>query len=143
MSDINHVTLIGRLTKNPELKYTQAGKSVASFSIANDKTYVANGEKKQQTSFFNCVSWGKLGETISKYCKKGHRIGIEGRLQQRSWTDQSGQKRYAVEVVAENMQFLQARTDSNDEPKPSDEPQPDKVENAFDNPFDSDNDIPF
>jgi single-strand DNA-binding protein len=71
MSDINHVTLIGRLTKNPELKYTQAGKSVASFSIANDKTYVANGEKKQQTSFFNCVSWGKLGETISKYCKKG------------------------------------------------------------------------
>lgn len=108
-NDINRVFMIGRLTADPSLRYTQGGTSVASFSIANNRSYTAQNEKKDQTSFFNCVAWGKTGEVIAQHCKKGHRIGIEGRLQQRSWQDQSGQKRSTVEIVVENFQFLEGK----------------------------------
>ena len=104
-TDINRVFLIGRLTKDPELRYTQGGTSIASLSIANNRTYMAGSEKKEDVSFFNCIAWGKLGETISKYVKKGDKIAIEGRLQQRSW-EKDGQKRSTVEIVVENVQFL-------------------------------------
>ena len=83
MSDLNRVIEVGRLTRDPELKYTPAGTAVASFSLAVSKTWSQNGERKEQVSFFNCIAWAKLGETIAEYCKKGHRIGIEGNLQQR------------------------------------------------------------
>jgi len=106
MSDINRWYGIGRLTRDPEMKYTQGGASVASFSIASSYTYT-NGAKKESTSFFNCVAWGKTGEIIAQYFKKGHRIAIEGRLQQRSWDDQSGNKRSAVEIVVENFNFIE------------------------------------
>ena len=108
-NDINRVFMIGRLTKEPDLRYTQGGTSVTSFSIANNRSYTAQNEKKDQTSFFSCVAWGKMGEVIAQHCKKGHRIGIEGRLQQRSWQDQSGQKRNTVEIVVENFQFLEGK----------------------------------
>lgn len=108
-NDINRVTLIGRLTKDPDLRYTQGGTSVASFSIANNRSYTAQNEKKEQVSYFNCVAWGKSGEVIAQYGKKGNRIGIEGRLQQRSWQDQSGQKRNTTEIVVENFQFLESK----------------------------------
>ena len=105
-TDINRVFIIGRLTKAPELRYTQGGTAVASFTLANNKTYMQNNEKKDSCSFFNCIAWGKPGEVIAQHCKKGQRIGIEGRLQQRSWQDQNGQKRNTVEIVVENFQFL-------------------------------------
>lgn len=140
-SDINRVILIGRMVKDPELRYTQSGSSVANFSIANTRTYSVSGEKKEYTSFFNCIAWGKLGEAIAQYCKKGQRIGIEGRLQQRSWDDQNGQKRSSVEVVVENFQFLSPK--QGQEAPHAEIPQQ-QAESGFEqeNPF-SDEEIPF
>ncbi len=140
-SDINRVILIGRMVKDPDLRYTQSGSSVANFSIANTRTYSVSGERKEYTSFFNCIAWGKLGEAIAQYCKKGQRIGIEGRLQQRSWDDQSGQKRSTVEVVVENFQFLTPK--QGQEAPQAEMPQP-QADSTYedDNPF-SDEDIPF
>lgn len=108
-SDLNKVILIGRLTKDPDLRHTPNGTSVASFSIANNRTYVAGGEKKELVSYFNCVAWNKLADLIAQYCKKGNRVALEGRLQQRSWDDQEGKKRTTVEVVVDNVQFLTPR----------------------------------
>ena len=108
-SDLNRVLLIGRLVRDPELRYTANNTAVASFSVANNKSYTSNNEKKERASFFNCVAWGKTGELIAQYCKKGQRIGIEGRLEQRSWDDQSGNKRSTVEIITENFQFLSPR----------------------------------
>ena len=140
-NDLNRVILIGRMTRDAELRYTQNGMAVASFSIANNKTYTTNGEKKEQVSFFNCTAWSKVGEAISKYCKKGDRIGIEGRLQQRAWEDKDGTKRTAIDVVVENIQFLQVRPAGETENAES------QVKSMFENvpegnPF-SDDDIPF
>mgnify|MGYP000999238395 CR=1 FL=1 len=141
-SDINRVVLIGRMVKDPELKYTQGGSSVTNFSIANNRTYtVSTGEKKELTSFFNCIAWGKMGEVIVQYCKKGQRIAVEGRLQQRSWDDQNGNKRYVVEVVVENFQFLSAKGGEGAEPHEA-APDTGGMPPAGDNPF-TDDDIPF
>ena len=107
---------------------------------------MAGGEKKEQVSFFNCVAWAKTGEVIAEYCKKGQRIGIEGRLQQRSWDDQEGKKRQTVEIVVDNFQFLSAPSEGGGgggksspdmPPAPSSDQAP-----STDNPF-SDEDIPF
>ncbi|OHD65256.1 MAG: hypothetical protein A2176_05310 [Spirochaetes bacterium RBG_13_51_14] len=142
-SDLNKSMLIGRLTRDPELRYTQSGTSVCSFSIANNRTYVSGGEKKEQVSYFNCVAWGKTGEVIAEYCKKGQRIGIEGRLQQRSWNDQDGNRRNTVEVVVDNFQFLSAPRESTVDTS-SEAPSPSSTDSSpnVDNPF-SDEDIPF
>lgn len=113
MNDINAVFIVGRLTKSPELKYTQAGTAVCSFSIANNKSYVSGGEKKEQVSYFNAVAWAKLGEVTKDYCKKGHRVGITGRLQQRSWKDQNDKAHSLVEIVVENIQFLNSSKPEN------------------------------
>lgn len=108
-NDINSVFIIGRLTAAPELRYTSGGSPVANFTVANNREYKVNGEKKQFVSFVPCIAWNKLGEIIAKYCKKGQRVGIEGRLQQRSWEDQSGQKRSSFEIVVDNFQFLESK----------------------------------
>lgn len=131
MSDLNKAILIGRLTRDPELKYTKQGQAVCSFSIATNRTWVAGGEKKESVSYFNCVAWAKTAEVIAEYCKKGQRIGIDGHLQQRSWDDQDGKKRQVVEVVVDAFQFL-----STGQGSPAPEPQ------QADNPF-SEEDIPF
>jgi single-strand DNA-binding protein len=145
-SDLNKVILIGRLVRDPELRYTQGGTPVANFSIASNRTYTVNNEKKEIVSFFNCIAWNKLGEIIVQYCKKGNRIGIEGRLQQRSWEDQNGNKRSTVEVVTENFQFLTPRGDSAGGEIPVDTQQNQDFSGAIpemdSNPF-SDDDIPF
>ncbi len=139
-SDLNRVVLIGRMVRDPELRYTPNGTAVSNFSIANNRAYTSGGEKKEMVSFFNCVAWGKTGEVIVEYCKKGQRIGIEGRLQQRSWEDQDGNKRSTVEVVIENFQFLTPKgggTDASYE-ETSTASAPDMDNNPF-----SDDDIPF
>jgi single-strand DNA-binding protein len=141
-NDLNKAILVGRLTKDPELRYTQSGTAVCSFSIANNRTYVTGGEKKEQVSYFNCVAWAKAGEIIAEYCKKGNRIGIEGRLQQRSWDDQEGKRRYTVEIVVDNFQFLSGQRESASESAADpiagqQGPLPDAG-----NPF-SDEDVPF
>ncbi|HEX9503442.1 MAG TPA: single-stranded DNA-binding protein [Patescibacteria group bacterium] len=106
--DLNKVQIIGRLTRDPELRTTPSGKNVCSFSVATGFTWTdQSGQKKEQTEFHNVVAWGKLGDIINQYMKKGRQIYIEGRLQTTSWDDKtSGQKRYKTEIVAENMIML-------------------------------------
>lgn len=104
--DLNRVMLIGRLTRDPELRQTTNGTAYAKFGIANNRRYTAQGERKEEVSFFNCTAWGRQAEVINQYCRKGKQVAIEGRLQQRSWQDQSGQKQSAVDVVVENLQML-------------------------------------
>jgi single-strand DNA-binding protein len=143
-SDLNKFILIGRLVRDPELRYTQGGTPVANFSIASNRSYTVNSEKKEIVSFFNCIAWNKLGEIIVQYCKKGNRIGIEGRLQQRSWEDQAGNKRSTVEVVTENFQFLTPRESTGGDVNVEAPPQDfnGSIPEMDSNPF-SDDDIPF
>nr|DAV42064.1 MAG TPA: Single strand binding protein [Caudoviricetes sp.] len=111
---INNVVLAGRITKDIELKVTQTGKSVCSFSLAVERKFAQNGEKI--TDFINCQLWGKSAETLEKYGKKGMMIGIEGRIQTRKYTNQQGQTVYVTEVVADSFSFLEKKQ-SNDQPQ--------------------------
>lgn len=106
----NLVVLTGRLTADPELKTTQSGISVTSFSIAVDRRYRAGEEK--QTDFINVVAWRQSAEFVAKYFKKGNMIGIEGSIQTRKYTDKNGNNRTAFEVVANNVQFVETKRDS-------------------------------
>lgn len=104
-SDLNNVTMLGRLTRDVEIK--DAGKSkIAKFSIANNRFYMSGDEKKNEASFFECIAWGKTGEFIHQYGKKGDRVAISGRLQQKTWTDKEGKNRSTCEIVVENLQLL-------------------------------------
>ena len=99
----NTVTLIGNLTRDPELRYTTGGRGVASFGLAVNRRYMQNNEWQEQTSFFNIVCWGELGENVSATLTKGARTIVTGRLEQRSWETQDGDKRSVVEVVADEV----------------------------------------
>ena len=111
-SYLNRVVLIGRLTKDPELKSVGSGSTLCKFSIANNRTYTTGGERREEVNFFNCTVWGKQAEILSQYARKGKQLAIEGRLQQRSWEGQDGKKMSAVDIVVENFQFLGSRDDS-------------------------------
>ena len=103
---INRVVLVGRLTRDPELKYTPKGLAVASMSIAVDR-YTKNEAGEYETDFFNITAWQKTAEYANNYLKKGRLIAVDGRIQNRSWVDQtSGQKRTATDIVAESLQGL-------------------------------------
>ena len=108
---MNKVILMGRLTRDPEVRYTQASNTlVASFSLAVNRRFVRQGEERQ-ADFINVVAWGKLGEFCSKYYKKGQQVAITGRIQTRTWDDEQGQKHYVTEVVAEEAYFAEGRRD--------------------------------
>lgn len=111
MQDINRVVLIGRLTRDPELRKTQNGISVCSFTLAVNRRQ--NQDGTQDADFINCVAWNKLADNIQLYQKKGNQLGIEGQINTRSYDNQQGQKVYVTEVIAENVQFLTPRNDSN------------------------------
>jgi len=142
-NDMNRVTLIGRLIRDPELRHTQGGIAIGNFSIANNKSYTTTGgEKKEIVSYFDCTAWGKLGEIIVEYGKKGRRIAIDGRLQQQRWTDKDGGNRSKVEIVVDTFQLLDGKKDSADEgtpPPATPDYEPPKTDS---NPF-GDDDIPF
>lgn len=105
---INNVVLVGRLTRDPELKYTGSNIAVASFSLAVNRNFKdANGER--ETDFINCVIWRQQAENLANWAKKGALIGITGRIQTRSYENQQGQRVYVTEVVAENFQMLESR----------------------------------
>lgn len=105
---INSVCLVGRLTRDPELKYTGNNVAVASFSLAVNRNFKdANGER--ETDFINCVIWRQQAENLANWAKKGALIGITGRIQTRSYENQQGQRVYVTEVVAENFQMLESR----------------------------------
>jgi len=117
VSDINRVVLIGRLTKDPDLRYTKSGSSVCGLSLAVSRTWKEESGKKEKASFFNCVAWARAGEVIAEYCKKGDRISVEGRLDQKTWTAQDGSNRSMVEIVIENFQFLQNKQGGQNQPQ--------------------------
>lgn len=106
--NLNKAMIIGNLTREPETRNLPSGQSVASFSVATNRRWkdAKTGEKKESVEFHNIVAWGKLADICSQYLKKGSKVYLEGRLQTRSWNDQSGNKKYRTEIVAENMIML-------------------------------------
>ncbi len=112
---LNKVILIGRLTKPPEVRYTQSGKAVTSFDIAVDRNHT-DAQGQRETDFIPIVTWGKLAETCGNYLNKGRLVAIDGRLQIRSYETQEGQKRRVSEVVAESVRFLDKGKESGQVP---------------------------
>ena len=111
---MNKVILMGRLTRDPEVRYTQTNNTlVASFSLAVNRRFARQGEERQ-ADFINIVAWSKTGEFCSKYFKKGQQVGIIGRIQTRTWDDDQGTKHYVTEVVAEEAYFADSKRDSYD-----------------------------
>jgi single-strand DNA-binding protein len=105
MADINHVVLVGRLTRDAELKYTAGGQAVCKFSIAVNRRKKSGDQWVDEVNFFDIVLWGRQGESINQYLVKGKQVGIEGELRQDRW-EQDGQNRSKVEIVANNLQLL-------------------------------------
>lgn len=153
---LNQVTLMGNLTRDPELRQTPNGQNVTSFSLALNRSYKdASGEWQEATDYIDIVSWGPLAERVAQYLSKGRRCLVQGRLQSRSW-EQDGQKRSKVEVLASDVTFLDSRSGDSDEggsfgggaaapakPAPSKKPKDDVViDDIGDAPINLD-DIPF
>ena len=109
---LNHITIMGRLTRDPELRRTGSGIAVASFSLAVDRDFGKNENGERETDFIDCVAWRQTGEFVSKYFTKGRMAVVSGRLQIRSWTDKDGNKRRTAEVVADNVYFGDSKRDS-------------------------------
>lgn len=138
---MNKVVLIGRLTKDVELRYTQTNNTaLASFSLAVNRKFVKTGEERQ-ADFFNIIAWNKLAETISKYLFKGNQVAISGRLETRSWDDANGQKHYVTEVIAEEVDFIEPRNKQNNDAILN-SPVPVNTENTSEF-ISNDDDLPF
>jgi len=125
---INKVILIGRLGKDPELKYLDSGKAVTSFSMATSEKYKdKDGERQEKTEWHNIVLWQRLAEVAKEYLNKGDLIYIEGKIQTRSYDDKDGSKRYFTEIVGQRMQMLGSKVAVDDKPEPELEKQDDDV----------------
>ena len=113
MAGVNLVIILGNLGNDPEVRYMPNGEPVANISIATSETWSDKntGEKREKTEWHRVVAFRKLAEIIGQYCKKGSKIYIEGKLQTRKWTDQSGQNRYTTEIIADSVQLLDSRRD--------------------------------
>ncbi len=108
---LNHITIMGRLTRDPELRRTGSGVAVASFSLAVDRDFGGRDGGERETDFIDCVAWRQTGEFVSKYFTKGRMAVVSGRLQIRNWTDKEGNKRRTAEVVADNVYFGDSKRD--------------------------------
>ncbi len=108
---LNRIIIMGRLTRDPELRHTQSGASVASFSLAVDRDFKSRESGERTTDFIDVVAWRNTAEFASKYLSKGRMTVVEGRLQIREWTDRDGGKRRSAEVVADNIYFADSRRD--------------------------------
>ena len=108
---LNHITIMGRLTRDPELRRTGSGIAVASFTLAVDRDFGKNENGERETDFIDCVAWRQTGEFVSKYFTKGRMAVVSGRLQIRGWTDKDGNKRRSAEVVADNVYFGDSKRD--------------------------------
>ena len=108
---LNHIVIMGRLTRDPELRRTGSGLPVASFSVAVDRDFGKNENGEKETDFIDCVAWRNTAEFVSKYATKGRMVVVSGRLQIRSWTDKDGNKRRTAEVVADNCYFGDSKRD--------------------------------
>lgn len=139
---LNRVVLVGRITRDPELRYTQTGIPVVSFSLAVDSGFNdQQGERK--ADFFNCVAWRNNAENMAKFIKKGALLGIDGRLQSRTYQTQTGENRYVVEVVCDTVRFLEPRGTRNEYESNYEEPV--EEDPLFDTSMDiaSEDDLPF
>lgn len=141
---INNVTLVGRLTKDPDLRYTSSGKAVASFTLAVNRRFT-NQAGQREADYIQCVIWGKSAETLANYAKKGSLIGIVGRLQSRSYENNEKQRVYVTEVVVETFQFLESKTANEQRQNNQNNQQNDNSDPNFEgSTIDiSDDDLPF
>ena len=130
---INTVTLVGRLTKDPELRYTQTGKGVATFTLAVTRPF-KNQNGDYEADFINCQTWGKAAENLANYMRKGSKVGVVGRIQTRNYENNQGQKVYVTEVVAEQVTFIESK---NEQPKQQQSQEP------IGEPVDIQDDLPF
>jgi single-strand DNA-binding protein len=150
---VNKVILVGRLGKDPELKYTPSGAPVAKFSLATDESFKdRTGEKQDRTEWHNIVAWNKLAEICGEYLTKGKLVYIEGSIRSRQWQDQQNNKRTSYEIVASSMQMLGSKSDSERSSGGMDRPAPERRTPAPSSPSAeamppepeiSDEDIPF
>lgn len=106
---LNHITIMGRLTRDPELRHTGSGTAVASFTLAVDRDFAPKDGGEKETDFIDCVAWRNTGEFVSKYFSKGRMAVVSGRLQIRGWTDNEGNKRRSAEVVADHVYFADSK----------------------------------
>jgi single-strand DNA-binding protein len=118
---LNKVLIIGNLGRDPEMRYTPSGKPVTTFSVATSRTWnTSDGEKREETEWFNVVAWSSLAEICKQYLTKGQQVYIEGRLQTRHWDDQEGNKHTSVEIVANEMIILSERRETGETSAESD-----------------------
>lgn len=136
---LNKVSIIGHLGRDPEMRYTGAGKPVTTFTVAVSRSWNSgDGERHSETEWFNIVAWGNLAEICKQYLSKGQQVYIDGRLQTRRWDDKEGQKRTSVEIVANEMMMLGERRDAShahETPPPADDGDSLSVPNEPDFPF--------
>ena len=118
---LNHIVIMGRLTRDPELRYTQSQTAVASFRLAVERDYAGQGQERL-TDFIDCVAWRGTGEFVSKYFRKGSMIVVSGRLQMREWTDRDNNRRVSAEVVADSVYFGESKRDQGGGPRQGSQP---------------------
>lgn len=128
---LNRTILIGRLTRDPELRYTASGKAVANFTLAVNRPF-KNQNGDYEADFINCQTWGKTAENLANYQRKGNQIAIEGRIQTRNYENSQGQKVYVTEVVAEQVTFIESKNE-----------QPKQQKQQVGEPVDIQDDLPF
>ena len=120
---LNKCMIIGNLGRDPEMRYTPSGQAVTQFSVATNRNYRdPQGEWQSETEWFRVVVWGDQGERVAEYLRKGHKVYVEGRIQTRQWEDQSGNKRYTTELIANRVSSLERRDRDGEPPFPGDEP---------------------
>ena len=109
---LNHITIMGRFVRDPELRRTGSGIAVASFTLAVDRDYKASSGGEKEVDFIDCVAWRQTGEFVSKYFTRGRMAVVSGKLQIRSWTDKDGNKRRTAEVISDNVYFADSKTEN-------------------------------
>ena len=149
---LNHITIMGRLTRDPELRYTQSQTPVASFTLAVDRDFGGRDGGEKQTDFIDCVAWRQTAEFVSKYFAKGSMAVVSGRLQLRDWTDKDGNKRRNAEVVVDNIYFGESKRRDDGAPRTESRPSysdsyesvsPSMGASAFSELSDDDGELPF
>ena len=139
---VNKAILIGRLGKDPELRYTPGGRAVVQFPLATSERWTdQEGQKKESTTWHNIVAWGRQAEVLKEYLSKGQQLYLEGRIDNRSYEDREGNKRYISEIVVQQFQFIGSRGDST-AARPNDQTEPEQAPSSGQS-SDDDDDLPF
>lgn len=129
---MNKAILIGRLTRDPELRYTSSNRAVCQFTVAIDRPFTNQASGQREADFINVVAWDKTGENVGKYMTKGRLVAVEGRIQTRNYDNNEGKKVYVTEVVANNVQFLESRNATNNNSSFDSMPEPPVEKTPYD-----------